>query len=241
MSHPHLRPGRLRLVSYNIRKALGTDRRRNPARICSVIAALEPDIVVLQEADLRLGARPTAIPATELAHLAQLSELEVAPFGQSARSLGWHGNAMLLRRGIELRGMHRLALPGFEPRGAIAADLDTPAGPLRVGGLHLGLLRQSRRLQLTHILDELTELPAMPTVLAGDLNEWSERTGLGRLARRFAIHAPGRSYHSRRPVAALDRIATSSDLVVAEAGVWHAPPAPAASDHLPIWADLHHA
>ena len=56
MTDPHLRPGRLRLVSYNIRKALGTDRRRNPGRICNVIAAMEPDIVVLQEADLRLGA-----------------------------------------------------------------------------------------------------------------------------------------------------------------------------------------
>ncbi|WPY94862.1 endonuclease/exonuclease/phosphatase family protein [Limimaricola variabilis] len=238
MSDPHLRPGRLRLVSYNIRKALGTDRRRNPARVCNVIAALEPDIVVLQEADLRLGARPTAIPLTELS---QLSGLRAVDFGQSAKSLGWHGNAMLVREGIEVSGLHRMVLPGFEPRGAIAADLETPAGPLRVGGLHLGLLRGSRRLQLTHILDELDRMPQRPTVLAGDLNEWSERVGLGRLAKRFEIHAPGRSYHSRRPVAALDRIATGAGVVVEGSGVWHEQPAPAASDHLPIWADLRHA
>ncbi len=237
MSDPHIRPGRLRLVSYNIRKALGTDRRRNPARICKVISSMEPDIVVLQEADLRLGARPSAIPLTELA---QLDGLQVVEFGQSARSLGWHGNAMLIRQGIEIRHLHRMILPGFEPRGAIAADLDTPAGPLRVAGLHLGLLRQSRRLQLTHIVDELERLPTMPTVLAGDLNEWSERVGLGRLARHFSILTPGRSFHARRPVAALDRIATGSEIHVAEHGVWHAQPAPAASDHLPIWADLHH-
>ncbi|MGR3498126.1 MAG: endonuclease/exonuclease/phosphatase family protein [Limimaricola soesokkakensis] len=237
MTQPHLRPGRLRLVSYNIRKALGTDRRRNPARICNVIAAMEADIVVLQEADLRLGARPTAIPLTELS---QLGGLHVVNFGQSAKSLGWHGNAMLVREGIAVRDLHRMVLPGFEPRGAIAADLDTPAGPLRVGGLHLGLLRGSRRLQLTHIMDELNRMPERPTVLAGDMNEWSERVGLGRLARKFEIHAPGRSFHARRPVAALDRIATGPGLVIAESGVWHEQPAPAASDHLPIWADLHH-
>ncbi|MCZ4259716.1 endonuclease/exonuclease/phosphatase family protein [Limimaricola sp. G21655-S1] len=237
MTQPHLRPGRLRLVSYNIRKALGTDRRRNPARICNVIAAMEADIVVLQEADLRLGARPTAIPLTELS---QLGGLHVVDFGQSAKSLGWHGNAMLVREGIAVRDLHRMVLPGFEPRGAIAADLDTPAGPLRVGGLHLGLLRGSRRLQLTHIMDELDRMPERPTVLAGDMNEWSERVGLGRLARHFEIHAPGRSFHARRPVAALDRIATGPGLVIAESGVWHEQPAPAASDHLPIWADLHH-
>ncbi|MGR3463564.1 endonuclease/exonuclease/phosphatase family protein [Limimaricola sp.] len=237
MTHPHLRPGRLRLASYNIRKALGTDRRRNPARICNVIDAMEADIVVLQEADLRLGARPTAIPLTEIA---QLGGLRVVDFGQSAKSLGWHGNAMLVRDGIEVGALHRMVLPGFEPRGAIAADLDTPAGPLRVGGLHLGLLRGSRRLQLTHIVDELDRMPARPTVLAGDLNEWSERVGLGRLARRFAIHAPGRSFHARRPVAALDRIAVGAGLVLEDCGVWHAQPAPAASDHLPIWADLRH-
>ena len=94
MTDPHLRPGRLRLVSYNIRKALGTDRRRNPARICNVIEAMEADIVLLQEADLRLGARPAAIPMTELS---QLGGLRAVDFGQSVRSLGWHGNAMLVR------------------------------------------------------------------------------------------------------------------------------------------------
>ncbi len=234
-SHPHLRPGLLRLASYNIRKALGTDRRRNPARICNVIDALEADVVLLQEADLRLGARPAAIPPTEMA---QLHGLTVVEFGQSARSLGWHGNAMLVRDGVIPRDLHRLTLPGLEPRGAIAADLDTPIGPLRVVGLHLGLLRQSRRLQLSAMTAALEAMPAMPTVLAGDLNEWSQRVGLGRLARHFEILAPGRSFHSRRPVAALDRIATGAGVSVAKSGVWHAQPAPAASDHLPIWADL---
>ncbi|PYE86156.1 endonuclease/exonuclease/phosphatase family protein [Pseudoroseicyclus aestuarii] len=226
----------LRLASYNIRKALGTDRRRDPRRTCTVIAALDADAVVLQEADLRLGPRPTALPAAEIAGLTGLVPAEL---GQSARSLGWHGNAILLRPGIPVTALHRHHLPGLEPRGCVAADLQTAIGPLRVVGAHLGLLRASRRLQLVAILEMLSRLPPMPTVIAGDFNEWSRRTGLGRLTHgAFTVHAPGRSFHSRRPVAALDRIATSEGLRLTQSGVWAAPPAPHASDHLPIWAEL---
>jgi len=52
----------VRIASYNIRKAVGTDRRRDPARILKVLNRIEADVVMLQEADLRLGPRPAAIP-----------------------------------------------------------------------------------------------------------------------------------------------------------------------------------
>ena len=47
----------LRLASYNIRKCIGLDRRRDPGRILRVINGLEADVVVLQEADRRMGPR----------------------------------------------------------------------------------------------------------------------------------------------------------------------------------------
>src|SRR3546814_12699444 len=46
----------------------------------------------------------------------------------------------------------------------------------------------------------------------------------------------GHSFHSRRPVARLDRIFASPDLEPVEAGVHLSPLAARASDHLPIWA-----
>ncbi|MGB0968912.1 MAG: endonuclease/exonuclease/phosphatase family protein, partial [Halocynthiibacter sp.] len=52
----------LRIASYNIRKCIGLDRRRDPHRTAGVIQALRADIVLLQEADKRLGARPAALP-----------------------------------------------------------------------------------------------------------------------------------------------------------------------------------
>ena len=47
----------MRIVSYNIRKAVGLDRRRDPERILAILREVDADIVVLQEADRRLGRR----------------------------------------------------------------------------------------------------------------------------------------------------------------------------------------
>ena len=41
----------MRIVSYNVHKARGVDRRYMPERILQVINELEADIVVLQEAE----------------------------------------------------------------------------------------------------------------------------------------------------------------------------------------------
>ena len=50
----------MKIVSYNIRKAVGRDRRRRPARILQVLNDIAGDVVILQEADLPLG--PAAQP-----------------------------------------------------------------------------------------------------------------------------------------------------------------------------------
>jgi endonuclease/exonuclease/phosphatase family metal-dependent hydrolase len=48
----------------------------------------------------------------------------------------------------------------------------------------------------------------------------------------------GDSFPARRPVAPLDRIVVSHDLVVATCGVHRSALAAVASDHLPVWATL---
>ncbi len=221
----------MRLVSYNIRKAIGLDRRRMPGRILDVLNALEGDVVVLQEADKRLGPRPPALPP---ALLAAHSDYVPAPLGQNGLSLGFHGNAILLRRGLGLTEARPIPLPGLEPRGAVS--ILTECG-LRVVGVHLGLLRRHRRAQIAALLDTLARDPH-PTAILGDFNEWSPERGLEALRQSFLLHAPGRSYHAARPVAALDRIALTPDLALHASGVCQSPLARIASDHLPIWADI---
>src|SRR5258708_34481671 len=41
-----------RIVTYNVHRCVGNDRRLNVPRIVEVLAALEPDIVALQELDV---------------------------------------------------------------------------------------------------------------------------------------------------------------------------------------------
>ncbi|MFN5999049.1 MAG: endonuclease/exonuclease/phosphatase family protein [Paracoccaceae bacterium] len=223
----------LRLASWNIHKAVGTDRRRDAERVLAGIAALGADIVALQEADFRLGNRPSALPRDRIA---AVTGLEPLPIGRNAVSLGWHGNALLVRPGIHLCGLEHLDLPGHEPRGAVLVDLDTPA-PLRLVAVHLGLLRSARRSQLDAIKAALGRHPVRPTVILGDFNEHSRRVGLGRIAQPFVILPTAATFPSRRPFLPLDRMAHSPDLDLIPLG----PPrskGPHPSDHLPLLAEL---
>lgn len=221
----------LRVASYNIRKARGLDQRRDPARILRVINALDADVVALQEADKRLGARPGAL-CRDL--IATETDFDVAPVARNKVSLGWHGNAILLRKGLRAASVSHLDLPGIEPRGAVRVDLGGPY-TISIIGTHLGLLRHSRLRQMRVIRDNLADAPH--AVIAGDFNEWSVSGGLEPL-HAYDIHAPGHSFHARRPVAALDRIAMSRGLKLQSAGVEQGALARRASDHLPIWADI---
>jgi len=223
----------LRVASYNIRKARGLDQRRDPGRILDVINGLNADVVALQEADRRLGARPSAL-CRDL--IARETDFEVAPVARNDVSLGWHGNAVLLRKGLRAGGVRHLDLPGLEPRGAVLVEVERPF-KVSVIATHLGLLRRSRVQQL-RVIGEAAAAQAGPVILAGDFNEWFGTRGMEPLAAQFDIHAPGHSFPSRRPVAALDRIALSKGLALRGAGVAKCALASRASDHLPIWADV---
>lgn len=225
----------LRIASYNLQKCVGLDMRRRPDRSLSVIDALGADIVVLQEADKRLPPRPAALPD----EMVEAHGWQVLPFGQPGGSLGWHGNAMLMRGQIGLVRTAHVDLPGLEPRGAILADFDTPIGPLRVVGAHLGLLRRYRLMQLGAIARDLRNRPARPTLLAGDLNEWGATSALDAALPGLDFVEPAtHSFPAPRPVAALDRFALSPGLRAKAHGAYRRRPAAIASDHLPVWIDL---
>jgi endonuclease/exonuclease/phosphatase family metal-dependent hydrolase len=225
----------VRLVSYNIRKAVGLDWRRNPHRILDVLAALDPDIVVLQEADRRLGPRRAAIPKRLIE---AETDLFVANLATNDVSLGWHGNAILLRRGIQVVDLDRIELPGLEPRGAVLARIETVVGEFLVIGVHLALMRKWRRRQLATIRSHLSEDDAACSVLVGDFNEWSADAGLEPLSDIYNVVAPGMTFHSSRPSAALDKVALGRRMTLVNAGVDESFRARRSSDHLPIWLEL---
>ena len=234
------RSDRLRLATYNIRKALGTDRVRDPLRILKVLAEVDADIVALQEADRRFGTRAAVLPALLLDHH---SDYQAVPLDVQTDSMGWHGNTILVRKGLQVLHHDIIAIPCLEPRGVVTATIATPAGVLTVFGMHLDLSGLWRARQ-ARVIARLAETAAAlhPTVLMGDCNEWRARAGCWReFGRSFAILDCGPSFHARRPVGRLDRIMHCERLVPEACGVHRSLLAASASDHLPVWADLRKA
>ncbi|WP_439814176.1 endonuclease/exonuclease/phosphatase family protein [Zavarzinia sp. CC-PAN008] len=229
--------GSLLIASYNVHKCVGTDNRFDPARTAQVIAELDADIVALQEADQRFGAKAGLI---DMARLKRDSGLHPIPVFGRALGEGWHGNLLLIRQGSVAR-VRQLALPGVEPRGALVVDLDLDQGPLRIVSAHLGLLRRSRAQQADAILSTLGSCRERPTLILGDLNEWrvGSRSSLRNFDPHFGpltAHLP--SFPARFPLFALDRILANPPAMISGMDVHHSDLARITSDHLPIKARI---
>lgn len=255
------------VASYNVRKAIGTDRRRDPQRVLQVLEEIDADVVALQEADKRVGTRGAAVPHAmiddhgiyracefNVTHTDRLAKAHgnlvdrlpdhplTAPLKRlDFRNLGWHGNAILVKNDVEVCDAEAITLPTFEPRGAVMAEVRIGGADLRIIGMHLDLSGLMRRQQVVAILDHIERRHRkMPTIVMGDTNEWRKDGGasLAEFDARFEVARCGPSFHSRKPVAALDRIIVDRDFSIVAAGVHSSPAARQASDHLPIWAKI---
>jgi endonuclease/exonuclease/phosphatase family metal-dependent hydrolase len=226
-----------KVVTYNIHKCVGTDRKRSPARIVDVLCELDADIVALQEADERFGTRESCIPA---ALIEAETPWQHVPLGVRASGVGFHGNAILVRKGTPIREARALNIPMLEPRGAVLADVVVAGLSVRVVGVHLDLTGLWRRRQVRWLLSHLEDPGShLPTILMGDFNQWSNRGALSEFAfHHYRIIQTPNSFHSSRPVAPLDRIIVSHELRVEASGAHISLPSRKASDHLPVWAEL---
>ncbi|MGV3553672.1 MAG: endonuclease/exonuclease/phosphatase family protein [Croceibacterium sp.] len=227
---------RLTFASYNIHKAVGVDRRRDPDRIIAVLRELHADVIALQECDRRFGERESVLPKA----LLDDTPWRPAEVTRRPRSLGWHGNALLVRRDIEIIEAEPLHLPMLEPRGAVRADLLCEGRRLRVIGMHLDLSGLRRKDQVGAVLSHCGGCgPACPTVMMGDFNQWGAgKRALRELRESWQVLETGKSFPSRQPLAPLDRIIASSEWHCHAAGPHHSALAARASDHLPVVATL---
>ncbi len=226
----------IKLASYNMRKAIGSDRVRRPDRILDVLGEIDADVVVLQEADRRFGERASALPRDLVE---QASDYAPVALGRRADSIGWHGNAILVRKSMTVTMRGHIDLPTLEPRGGVFAELRVGRQALRVVGMHLDLSGLWRRKQARHILAALAARDAMPTVMMGDLNEWRGASGcLHDFAANYRFAPTGKSFPARRPIARLDRIMADPSVRIVACGVHHSLKSRLASDHLPIWAQI---
>lgn len=227
---------RLTFASYNIHKAVGLDRKRDPERILSVLHEVDADIIALQEADRRIGARESCIPRSEIDD----SPWRLIEVAKRPRSIGWHGNALLVRRKFEVNGAEALDLPTLEPRGAACGEVTVGGTRIRIIGTHLDLSGLRRRDQIRTLVRYVEKCErGLPTVIMGDFNQWGRATGAMReFSKRWTVITPGRSYPSRQPLATLDRIVATHHWSCSDHGVHRTGLSSAASDHLPITATL---
>jgi endonuclease/exonuclease/phosphatase family metal-dependent hydrolase len=226
------------LATYNIHRCVGSDGQAAPQRITRVIEELKADLVALQEVDAEFHLAPGVDQFEFLARATGMRAIA----GPTLESGGArYGNALLTRLELQRVAWIDLSVSGREPRGAIDAAVETGVGPLRVLTTHLGLDPRERRIQSRKLASHLDHPEdghdESPVVLLGDLNSVSGtslaplRGRMGRLARR-------RTYPARHPVLPLDRIWVWPAELLADLRVHHSPLARAASDHLPLRAEL---
>ena len=232
----------VRVVTYNIHTCVGVDRRYDPARVAAVLREIDADIACLQEVDARRG---TGRHADQWAYLGEATGCRVVLGAGVRDQCGRFGNAILTRFPVLNARSIDLTVGGWEPRGAIDADLLFGDRVLRVIATHFGLRAAERRLQANRLMAALASLrphrrEAEAVLLMGDLNEWRGRSGAIRaFDRQLGPSAAERTFPSWLPMLALDRIYADGPAMLRDVGVYRSPLARLASDHLPLVGNLY--
>jgi endonuclease/exonuclease/phosphatase family metal-dependent hydrolase len=238
----------VRLLTYNVHRCVGTDRRLDVGRVAEVIGAQSPDIVALQEVDVGRSRTGGVDQAHRIAQRLGMAFRFNAAFKVEEEQFG---DAILTRlperlvRAGPLPGHPRF--PQLEPRGAIWVEIETPGGALNVINTHLGLVPREQRIQAAAVAGEAWAQAAAdsPLVLLGDMNATPRNAAYRILGARlaearrvapFSHRAP--TFPSTFPVLAIDHVFVSEKVVVDAVRTPLDPLSRLASDHLPLIVDL---
>lgn len=246
-SDKHGRP--FRILTYNVHRWLGTDRKISPTRIAEVIASCEADIVALQE--VRAG-RTKAGEADQAASVADKLGMDLH-FQPTIRILGeQYGIAVLTRHPAFLVKSGRLPTqstrPSFEKRSALWVCTEIDGYKVNVINAHLSLRSGERRAQAAALVgpDWMGHAEcADPAILLGDFNappySRSYRMIADRLSDAQLSHAhaePQPTFHTRAPVLRLDHVFVTRSVEVVNAAPVRNTLTRVASDHFPLLAEL---
>ncbi len=239
----------VRLLTYNVHRCVGTDRRLDVGRVAEVIAAQSPDIVALQEVDVRRARTGGVDQAHRIAQQLGMAFRFNAAFKVEEEQFGDAILTTLPERLVKagpIPGHPRI--PQLEPRGAVWVEIETPDGVLGVINTHLGLVPREQRIQAAALAGKdwaMAAPPDAPLVLVGDMNAtprsvayrlMAARMAEARRAAPFSHRAP--TFPSTFPVLAIDHVFASEGVVVDAVRTPLDPLSRLASDHLPLVVDL---
>lgn len=244
----------IRVLTYNIHRCIGVDRRFKPERVVEILQHHDADVVLLQEVDEGVPRSRELDLARELAEAAGYPHYAVG-HNVSLRK-GRYGNCTLSRFRITRERNIDLTIGRRKRRGCQHTTLRLPPGPdgaerpLEVFNLHLGLSARERERQVGVLIrsHELADLgPDRPCLVGGDFNDWrsllrpifTEALGFGSatdLKKRW--NAVMRTYPSFSPQGGLDRVYYRGGLHLEGARTCRLKLSRVASDHLPVICDF---
>ncbi len=244
---------RLRILSYNIHRAIGVDRRFRPARVGEILAHHDADVVLLQEVDEGVPRSRYIDLARNLALAAGYSHYAVGHNVHLRK--GRYGNATLSRFPISRERNIDLTIGGRKRRGCQHTTIEAQRAPGRVHridvfNLHLGLsaIERTRQIGMLYRSKEYSTLEAGGAcILGGDFNDW--RSALHPILTEIlgfrcatqpthGVDGAMRTFPSFSPTGGLDKLYLRGPVRLLNARRCRLRASRVASDHLPIVADL---
>ena len=239
---------KLRLMTWNIHRAIGMDGKFDLERVASVITHHQPDILMLQEVDRGVNRSQQLWLDHELGRICGFKWTTWAQ--AHVLRQGSYGNAVLSRFPIKRRKQLDLTIAWKKRRNALYTRLKLPGHykDLHVFTTHLGLSARERYLQLQRLFRSGTWRERKQSdrlILAGDTNDWRNLI-FHRVVKSEGMHAW--SEHRRRqhiltypasaPVGALDKFFWRGPLFNEHIHRSRMELAKSASDHLPLLAEF---
>jgi endonuclease/exonuclease/phosphatase family metal-dependent hydrolase len=241
-------PRTIRVVTYNVHKCVGLDRRERPARIAAVLRETGADVIALQEVvsvedDARHERHQARFIAAELGCEFRLGE-------NRRHNGGAYGNVVLTRLPVEHCRNHDITWRGREARGCLRVDVRPGGGApvLHVFNVHLGTAFVERRYQGRALVgDSILRAPDLrgPRVVLGDFNEWTRGLATRLLAEELTSADIRQHLRRRRTYPGplpfflhLDHVYHDPGLELVSLRLHRSRTALVASDHLPLVADF---
>lgn len=235
----------IRVVTYNVHRCRGLDRRVRPARIVEVLREIDADVIALQEV---LSLQGASREKDQARFISEELEMTCALGGTRLHKGAMYGNVVLSRLPLLETRNYDISVRGREERGCMRADISANGGGLlHVFNVHLGTAFVERRHQGRKLVNEAIlnndELSG-PRIMLGDFNEWTR----GLTTRLLASHLTSadtrahlkrsRTYPWVLPLMHLDHIYFDDSLDLERMTLHKSRSALVASDHLPLVADF---
>jgi endonuclease/exonuclease/phosphatase family metal-dependent hydrolase len=240
----------LKVMTYNVHSCIGLDGKLDVARISRVIAQSEPDVVALQELDLR---RMRSGGDDQAQLIAGLLEMNYHFHPAMHLEEEQYGDAILTH--LPMRTIKTGVLPGTipgskrEPRGALWVAVSFNGKEIHIVNTHMGLTNNEQLMQTEELLSDEWLGPMLKgneaVILCGDFNFQRKSRPYRRIAAKMhdaqlvlKHHRPLNTFYTRFPFFRIDHIFINHKIEVLAIDVPKSKTARSASDHLPLMAEF---